>query len=123
MKWANEQMNVRTKKNKVEVASPLQKLRSFQAYLSNLGRFKRIDSEFRAIMTDVAKDPKVISPTNKNSLKTELKEMLDQLERCQKALSEFLEEKRLAFPRFYFIGDDDLLEILGQGSNPTVIQV
>ena len=26
------------------------------------------------------------------------------------------------FPRFYFIGDDDLLEILGQSTNPSVIQ-
>lgn len=33
-----------------------------------------------------------------------------------------LQEKRSAFPRFYFIGDDDLLEILGQATNPTVIQ-
>jgi dynein heavy chain 2 len=24
--------------------------------------------------------------------------------------------------RFYFLGDDDLLEILGQSKNPTVIQ-
>lgn len=48
--------------------------------------------------------------------------MVDQLERCQKALADFLEEKRSAMPRFYFIGDDDLLEILGQAKNPTVIQ-
>ena len=38
--------------------------------------------------------------------------MLQQLEICQKALSIFLEDKRSAFPRFYFIGDDDLLEVL-----------
>jgi len=49
-------------------------------------------------------------------------EMLqDQLERCQKALNTFLEEKRNKFPRFYFLGDDDLLEILGQSTNTTVI--
>ena len=28
----------------------------------------------------------------------------------------------MAFPRFYFLGDDDLLEILGQSTNPAVIQ-
>ena len=38
--------------------------------------------------------------------------MLQQLDICQKALSNFLEDKRSAFPRFYFIGDDDLLEVL-----------
>ena len=48
--------------------------------------------------------------------------MLDRLERCQKSLNEFLEEKRSSFPRFYFIGDDDLLQILGQASKPVVIQ-
>jgi hypothetical protein len=56
------------------------------------------------------------------NLQDNLTVMLDQLERCQKALSEFLEEKRARFPRFYFIGDDDLLEILGQAKNPRVIQ-
>src|SRR5690606_22343036 len=33
----------------------------------------------------------------------------------------FLEEKRSHFPRFYFIGDDDVLQILGQSQNPSII--
>lgn len=32
------------------------------------------------------------------------------------------QEKRSAFPRFYFIGDDDLLEILGQSTKEKVVQ-
>jgi dynein heavy chain 2, cytosolic len=37
-------------------------------------------------------------------------------------LNLIFKEKRAIFARFYFIGDDDLLEILGQATNPTVIQ-
>ncbi len=44
-------------------------------------------------------------------LQETLQQMLQQMEICQKALSNFLEDKRSAFPRFYFIGDDDLLEV------------
>ncbi len=44
-------------------------------------------------------------------LQESLQQMLQQMEICQKALSNFLEDKRSAFPRFYFIGDDDLLEV------------
>ncbi|XP_074649972.1 cytoplasmic dynein 2 heavy chain 1-like [Tubulanus polymorphus] len=86
------------------------------------GRFKRVDDDFRSIMQDVHRDNRVLSLVNRPGLRNLLTTMLDQLQRCQKSLNEFLEEKRSAFPRFYFIGDDDLLEILGQATNPTVIQ-
>lgn len=33
-----------------------------------------------------------------------------------------LQEKRNSFPRFYFLGDDDLLEILGQAAKEEIIQ-
>uniref|UniRef100_A0A3Q1BV91 Cytoplasmic dynein 2 heavy chain 1 n=1 Tax=Amphiprion ocellaris TaxID=80972 RepID=A0A3Q1BV91_AMPOC len=85
-------------------------------------RFKRVDEDFRTIMSDIQRDNRVVSLSSRAGIRSSLVTILDQLQRCQKSLNEFLEEKRSAFPRFYFIGDDDLLEILGQATNPAVIQ-
>lgn len=74
-------------------------------------------------MLGIQRDPKVVSLCAIPGIKDTLETILDQLERCQRALNDFLEEKRGKFPRFYFLGDDDLLEILGQSQNPEVIQM
>lgn len=85
-------------------------------------RFNKVDQEFRSIMAFVEVEKKVVALVDYRDIRDTLTMLLDQLERCQKALNEFLEQKRQSFPRFYFIGDDDLLEILGQAQNPQVIQ-
>lgn len=88
-------------------------------------RFRRVDESFKDIMNTIIRDPKLFYLADEQyfpKLQDNLRHMSDQLERCQKALTEFLEAKRSAMPRFYFIGDDDLLEILGQAKNPAVIQ-
>ena len=88
-------------------------------------RFRRIDDDFRSVMAKVQQDARAFQLTDEglhSNLTDRLETMLDQLERCSKALSDFLEEKRTKMPRFYFIGDEDLLQILGQAANPAVIQ-
>lgn len=49
-------------------------------------------------------------------------EMNTVLEDIQKSLDMYLETKRHVFPRFYFLSNDDLLEILGQSRNPEAVQ-
>ena len=64
-------------------------------------RFKGVDDEFRGIMLSVGDDPRVFSLLRVPQLAENLEAILDQLERCQKALAEFLEEKRDAFSRLF----------------------
>ena len=59
--------------------------------------------------------------TNKKGLYETLENIQGRLSVCEKALAEYLETKRLAFPRFYFVSSVDLLDILSKGNFPTEV--
>ncbi|OHT02067.1 Dynein heavy chain family protein [Tritrichomonas foetus] len=83
--------------------------------------FEKVDSEFRRIMQQL-KDAHRASVAADLSAE-QLEKMLARLENLNRALNKFLEQKRDKFSRFYFIGDEDLLEIIGQASeDATIIQ-
>uniref|UniRef100_A0A8D3CJW0 Dynein axonemal heavy chain 11 n=1 Tax=Scophthalmus maximus TaxID=52904 RepID=A0A8D3CJW0_SCOMX len=86
-------------------------------------RFQAIDGEFKELMLNSAKTKNAIEATNKPQLFEKLEDLQKRLALCEKALAEYLETKRLAFPRFYFISSADLLDILSKGSRPKEVTV
>ncbi|XP_065895241.1 dynein axonemal heavy chain 1-like isoform X2 [Dysidea avara] len=85
-------------------------------------RYQTMDRMWRKIMNGAKKDPKVISFCPDARLLENIKECNKLLDQVQKGLSDYLETKRSAFPRFYFLSDDELLEILSQTKDPTAVQ-
>lgn len=64
----------------------------------------------------------VVKATSKHGLYEKLDSLLSDLVLCEKALNDYLETKRLIFPRFYFISSADLLDILSNGNQPELVQ-
>lgn len=85
-------------------------------------RFEKIDREFKEILAQMNVDLNVIKATSKHGLADKLEQILAELVLCEKALNDYLETKRLAFPRFYFVSSADLLDILSNGNQPELIQ-
>lgn len=52
-----------------------------------------------------------------------LENVQKQLTLCEKALNDFMDSKRRAFPRFYFVSPADLLDILSNGNQPKKVMV
>merc|ERR1712218_496392 len=69
-------------------------------------------------MKDMSMQSNVVIATNVAGLAEQLEGIQAKLSLCEKALAEYLETKRLAFPRFYFASSTDLLDILSNGNQP-----
>ncbi|KAJ8974478.1 hypothetical protein NQ317_016132 [Molorchus minor] len=85
-------------------------------------RFDRVDREFKEVLIDMERNLNIVASTYKPGLSNKLETLLADLTLCEKALNDYLETKRLAFPRFYFVSPVDLLDILSNGNQPELIQ-
>ena len=73
-------------------------------------------------MVKTNKNKKVVEACYKEGLLERFIQNNKHLDSIQRSLDDFLEEKRSKFPRFYFLSDDELIEILSQTRNPKAVQ-
>lgn len=81
-------------------------------------RFKSVDGEFVTLMRRIASRPFAMEALNIENLQRTLERLRNLMEVIQRALGEYLEKQRADFSRFYFLGDDDLLEVMGNSGEP-----
>ncbi|TPX59802.1 hypothetical protein PhCBS80983_g02245 [Powellomyces hirtus] len=80
-------------------------------------RFQSINADFMSLMKKVYKSPSVLDILNIPGIQKSMERLSDLLTKIQRALGEYLERERSVFPRFYFVGDEDLLELIGNSKD------
>ncbi|KAF5218447.1 dynein heavy chain [Trypanosoma cruzi] len=96
-------------------------------------RFEKVDRFFRDLMRKAHDMPtayrgllinaplETSEATTSKTLKLDIENNIKELEKVLASLERKLEEKRCAFPRFYFLSNDDLLDILAKVKTPELI--
>jgi dynein heavy chain len=85
-------------------------------------QFQEVDNQFKQIMRETNEYPSAIKAGTKPGRLQLFKQYNETLERIQKQLDDYLQSKCIAFPRFFFLSSDELLEILAQARRPQAVQ-
>ena len=84
--------------------------------------FRAVDNTWRVSMAQTFQEPSCVKVARRPGFLESLVEANAKLEQIQKGLNDYLETKRLAFPRFFFLSNDELLEILAETKDPLRVQ-
>ncbi|KAI9538400.1 Dynein heavy chain 6, axonemal [Dissostichus eleginoides] len=84
--------------------------------------FLKVDKSWKAIMAKVNTFPNAMKAATQPDLLETFQHNNELLDEIQKCLEDYLESKRVIFPRFCFLSNDELLKILAQTRNPQAVQ-
>lgn len=84
--------------------------------------FRQVNSTYVRYMTAVNRDPRVLEIASAKGLLENLIDCTDMLEKINDGVVKYLEKKRLFFARFFFLSNDEMLEILSETKDPLRVQ-
>ncbi|CAK0791281.1 unnamed protein product [Prorocentrum cordatum] len=126
----------KTLANVAEVSQLLSEVQRSWAFLENLfihseevkkelpedsDKFVGIDMDVKEILKQGSEMTICKEFCNQGNIFQRLEKAQTQLSMCEKALNEFMDGKRRAFPRFYFMSSADLLDVLSNGNSPAKV--
>ncbi|PHJ26108.1 dynein heavy chain axonemal protein, partial [Cystoisospora suis] len=89
---------------------------------SETKRFKSVDTAWRVLMRHTSDSPSALPGCSASGLLEKLRDSNKNLDKVTHGLESYLELKRSQFARFYFLSNDELLEILSETKDPTRVQ-
>ena len=84
--------------------------------------FMKMDQSWRRLVGAIRERPAAMDAPEIPNLLEDLQAANHELDVVEKGLNDFLDTKKLAFPRFFFLSNDELLEILSEAKDPLKIQ-
>ena len=84
-------------------------------------KFVGIDMDVKEILMNGFQVKSAKEFCNQGNIFQKLEKVQGALEMCQKALNDFMDSKKRAFPRFYFMSSNDLLDVLSNGNQPAKV--
>ncbi|XP_076448252.1 dynein axonemal heavy chain 3-like [Babylonia areolata] len=84
--------------------------------------FEEVDAHWREMMMKAVVNTNALVVVSQENMLENLQHSESMLDDIQKGLNDYLEKKRLFFPRFFFLSNDELLEILSETKDPLRVQ-
>jgi dynein heavy chain len=84
-------------------------------------RFETMDNQWKDLMLDASQSYLIVDICCAEGREEALVTISEGIDTCEKSLNEYLEQKKKVFPRFYFVANQALLDILSNGNRPLKI--